>query len=59
MVRRFPLQIGKGERRLSIASIHRTEQGKESLVLVYGQKLTVTPRPALRGKVKAKNSNFT
>jgi hypothetical protein len=56
--RRLALQIRQGKVGLPVAAIRRSQQGKERLVLIDGQKLSVAERPALWRKIEAKDSDF-
>src|SRR5260370_39277563 len=58
MHRRISLQIRQGEVYPPVAAVGRSKQGEERLVLVDGQELTVTHRPAFRGEVEGHNLNF-
>jgi hypothetical protein len=56
--RSLALQVRQRKVSLPIATIRRTEQRKERLVLIDGQKLSVTCGPAFWRKIKAKDSDF-
>src|SRR3979409_2683388 len=58
MKRHLAAQIRQGKVHPAIAAVGRAQKRKQRLVLVNRHQLAVTYGPALRGKVKTKNSNL-
>ena len=53
MNRRSATQIRQGKVDTPITAVLGTQEGKQGLVLIDGQQLSVAQRPALGGKVEA------
>jgi hypothetical protein len=54
--RRATPQVGQSEVDAPVAAEGRAEEGEKRLILVDGEELAVTLRPALWGKVEAEDS---
>ena len=52
-------QVGQGESRAAIAAVHRTEDGKQGLMLTDGQQLSITKSPATWGEIASKKFDFS
>jgi hypothetical protein len=51
-------QVRQAESGASIAAINSSEQGKEGVILGYGQKLAVAQGPVTRREVACKHSDL-
>src|SRR6266576_348847 len=56
--RRSTLQVRQRKSGLAIPAISRAEQGKERLVLVDRQQLSIAQRPAFRRELETHDSDF-
>jgi hypothetical protein len=59
MERKPSAHVGQGERRLAVATIGRSDQLKQRLILRDRQELAFAEHPAGRGKVPGEHADFT
>jgi hypothetical protein len=53
------LQIRQGEVAFAITPIRCSQQREQSGILTEGHKLTITKSPAVRGKIKREDTDFS